>query len=152
MLVKIKRIDKGIPLPRYETPGSVAFDLAARGNVSIKPGERADIPMNVVVGTPPGFMLMLAPRSSLCRKKGLVMPNSVGVIDQDYCGPGDELHVQAWNIGRETVTIERGERIAQAIFVKIGTAEWEEVDEVSHQDRGRFGTTGGYSSGPTTNH
>jgi dUTP pyrophosphatase len=146
MLVKIKRVDKDLPLPRYETPGSVAFDLSARETVSINPGERADIPANVVVGTPPGYMLMLAPRSSLCRKKNLVMPNSVGIIDQDYCGPGDELHIQVWNIGRETATIERGERLAQGIFVKIDRADWEETDEISPNDRGRFGTTGGYST------
>ncbi len=145
MLIKIKRIDKSLPLPRHETAGSVAFDLSARETVSVAAGGRADIPANLVVATPPGYMLMLAPRSSLCRKKNLVMPNSVGIIDQDYCGPNDELHVQVWNIGPETVTIERGERIAQGIFVRIDRAEWNEIDEASAPDRGRFGTTGGYA-------
>jgi dUTP pyrophosphatase len=145
MLIKIKRIDKDLPLPRYETPGSVAFDLAARTPAEIEPGERADIPVNLVVGTPPGFMLLVAARSSLARKKNLMLVNSVAVIDQDYCGPNDELHMQVWNIGKEKTTIERGEHLFQGIFVSIDKADWEEVDEVSPHNRGRFGSTGGYS-------
>jgi dUTP pyrophosphatase len=103
------------------------------------------VPANVIVVTPPGYMFMIAPRSSLSRKKNLVMPNSVGIVDQDFCGPNDEVHVQLWNISKEPVTVERGERIAQGMFVKIERAEWNEVEDTGKPTRGGFGSTGGYA-------
>lgn len=149
MIIDIKRVDKDLPLPKHETPGSVAFDLLVRQSTAIEPGKIVLVPMNVIVCTPPGYMLMLAPRSSLSRKKNLVMANSIGVIDQDFCGPGDEIHCQLWNIGPETVTVERGERLAQGVFVKIERAEWNETDDLGPASRGGFGSTGGYTDRAT---
>jgi dUTP pyrophosphatase len=146
MFVSIKRIDKDLPLPKHETAGSVAFDLIVRKTMTVKPNEIVLVPMNVIVATPPGYMFMIAPRSSLSRKKNLVMPNSVGVIDQDFCGPNDEVLIQLWNIGKEPTTIERGERVAQGMFVKIERAEWNEVEDTGKPSRGGFGSTGGYSA------
>jgi dUTP pyrophosphatase len=144
MLVTIHRIDKTLPLPRHETTGAVAFDLMVRETMTIAPDEIVAVPVNIIVATPPGYMFMIAARSSLARKKRLVLPNSVGVIDQDYCGPNDEVHVQLWNIGKEPSTVERGERIAQAMFVKIERAEWNEIEKIDGESRGGFGSTGGY--------
>jgi len=146
MLVTIHRIDKTLPLPRHETTGAVAFDLMVRETMTIAPDEIVAVPVNIIVATPPGYMFMIAARSSLARKKRLVLPNAVGVIDQDYCGPNDEVHVQLWNIGKEPSTVERGERIAQAMFVKIERAEWSEVEKIDGASRGGFGSTGGYVS------
>lgn len=146
MLVTIKRIDKELPLPRHETAGAVAFDLAARESVTIASGGIGLVPANVVVCTPPGYMLMLAARSSLAVKKNLMLANGVGVIDQDYSGNDDELKISLLNIGKEAVTVERGERIAQGIFMKIERAEWNEVEKIDTPSRGSFGTTGGYIS------
>ena len=87
-------------------------------------------------------MLLLAPRSSMPRKKGLISPHGMGIIDQDYHGEKDELLVQVMNITKEPVTVERGERIAQGIFVRIEKAEWTEVDGHGAETRGGFGTTG----------
>ncbi len=148
MLVTVKRIDKTLPLPRHETSGSVGFDLSARESVTIEPGKTGTVKLNIIASTPPGYMLMLAPRSSLARKKNLMMPNSIGVIDQDYCGPADEIVAPLWNIGLETVTIERGERVAQGIFVKIDRVEWQENDGLEGNSRGGFGSTGGYKQQP----
>lgn len=145
MIVKIKRIDKELPLPKHETSGSVAFDLAPREDVTIEPGTWGAARLNVIACTPPGYMLMLAPRSSLFRKKNLVLPNSVGVIDQDYCGPEDEIIAPLWNIGKESVTVKRGERIIQGIFVRIDKVEWEETENLENATRGNFGSTGGYA-------
>ncbi|MDH5596602.1 MAG: dUTP diphosphatase, partial [Candidatus Peregrinibacteria bacterium] len=64
MKVKIKRIDKTLPLPIYETGGSVGFDLLAREDITIKPDEITLIPANVIVEVPQGYALILASRSS----------------------------------------------------------------------------------------
>jgi len=145
MIIDIKRIDPSLPLPRHETPGSVAFDLFARESATIAPGEIGLVPANVIVCTPPGYLLLLAARSSLPRKKGLMLANSVGIIDQDYCGPEDELKIQLWNFTKHPATVERGERIGQGMFVRIERAEWNEVETITGPSRGGIGSTGGYT-------
>lgn len=142
MKVKIKRIDKTLPLPIYKTAGAVAFDLILREDAIINPGEIKRMPCNVVVDIPEGYMLMLAPRSSMPYKKpGLIQANSIGVIDQDYCGPSDELKFSAYNTSDKPISLSRGETLTQAIFVKIEKAELVEVDEMDAPNRGGFGTT-----------
>lgn len=140
MKVSITRIDTSLPLPSYESRGATGFDLITRKTTVIEPGKIALVPGNVIVKVPDGFTLLIIPRSSLPRKKALVCPHSLGVIDQDYCGSEDELLVQVQNISDEPVTVERGERIAQGLFVKVGVAEWEEV-EANGKSRGGFGST-----------
>lgn len=142
MKIQVQRVDPTLPLPTYATSGAVAFDVVTRETTVVEPGAIALIPGNVIVKVPDGFMLMVAPRSSMPRKKGLVFPHGVGILDQDYHGPKDELLVQVQNITKEPVTVERGERIAQAVFVRIEKAEWEEVDDHGAETRGGFGSTG----------
>ena len=90
---------------------------------------------------PPGYMLMVCLRSSTPRKLGLLMPQGVGIVDNDYCGEEDELKIQVYNFTDEVVKVERGSRIAQGIFVRVGTAEWNEVEQMSAASRGGFGST-----------
>lgn len=142
MHVSVQRIDPSLPLPRYESAGAVGFDLLTRETTVVAPGAIALVPSNVIVRVPEGHMLIVAPRSSLPRKKGLVCPHSIGIIDCDYHGPGDELLVQVQNITEHPVTVERGERIAQGLFVRIDRAEWEEVEDHGAKTRGGFGSTG----------
>ena len=132
--VKIKRVDTDLPLPVYSTAGSVGFDLLCREDTEIAP-------RMLIVQTPPGYMLLLTMRSSTASRKGLLMPNGVGVIDQDYSGEGDELLLSVYNFRDAAVTVLRGERIAQGIFVPIMRVVWNEVDEVG-KGRGGFGSTG----------
>lgn len=139
--VDIKRIDPGLPLPTYATPGSVGFDLVCREDTEIAPRKLGLIPGNVIVRTPPGYMLMLTLRSSTPRRKGLLIPNGIGIIDQDYCGEGDELMVLVFNFREEAVMVKRGERIAQGIFIPITRATWNEVEDMG-KGRGGFGSTG----------
>ena len=141
MKVKIKRVDKSLPLPTYQTAGSVGFDIYSREDVEISSHEIALIPGNIIVETPPGYMLLVALRSSTPRKKGLIKPHGIGVIDNDYCGEGDEIKVQVYNNTDHVVKVEKGERIAQGIFVKIDKFDWEEVDMMG-KTRGGFGSTG----------
>lgn len=142
MHVQIQRIDSTLPLPKYETAGAVGFDLITRETTIIEPGKIGLVPGNVIVKVPEGHALIILPRSSLPRKKALVCPHSLGVIDQDYHGPQDEIFVQVQNISDHPVTVERGERIAQGLFVRVDRAEWMEVDSHGTETRGGFGSTG----------
>jgi len=142
MQVRIKRIDTTLPLPIYKTAGSVGFDLVTRETTVVQPGEIARIPSNVVVQTPPGYMLLVTMRSSTpIKKPGLIKPHAVGVVDQDYCGPEDEIRFQVQNVSQVPVTVERGEQIGQGIFVRVERAEFEELTALEGASRGGFGST-----------
>lgn len=140
--IQIKKLDPSIQIPEYQTNGSVGFDLAASQEVTINPGEIQLIPTGLVVKVPVGLMLMLVSRSSTPRKKGLTKPHSIGIIDQDYCGETDELKIQVYNFTDSPVVLNKGDRIAQGIFVPVVKAEFLEVDSHNQESRGGFGSTG----------
>jgi dUTP pyrophosphatase len=142
MDVFVQRIDSTLPLPQYQSIGAAAFDFVTRENTTIAPKAIGLVPGNVIVKVPEGYALLVLPRSSLPRKKGLICPHSLGLIDQDYHGPKDEIFVQVQNITDQPITVERGERIAQGLFVKIDRATFKEVDSHGAETRGGFGSTG----------
>lgn len=144
MKVKIKRIDKSLPLPIYETDGSVGFDIIAREDMNVPAKEIAMIPSGLIVEVPPKYMLIVASRSSTPIKRGLTPPHGFGIIDHDYCGSEDEIKVLVYNFTDKDVLIKRGEKIAQGVFVRIDKFEWEEVNDILKGSRGGFGSTGGY--------
>ena len=139
--IKIKRFDKGLPLPEHKTAGAAAFDLTAREAVEILPGTVGMVHLNIAVETPPGYFMLLAARSSI-HKKGLIKPNGIGIIDPDFCGDEDEVRGTYYNFTDKPVVIEKGERIAQAVFVPIARFGWQEVEKMGNKNRGGFGTTG----------
>ncbi|MCR4312102.1 MAG: dUTP diphosphatase [Candidatus Uhrbacteria bacterium] len=141
MQVNIKRLSPSTPLPEYKTPGACAFDLAVTEGGILAPGERKFFRTGLVVCVPANHVLILAPRSSNA-KKGVRLANGIGIIDQDYCGPTDELKLALHNVGDAPYTVESGERIAQGMFVPITRAEFTEVTELAAPNRGGFGTTG----------
>lgn len=141
MIVDIQRVDNTIPLPKYESHGAVGFDLITRQTTTIEPHQIGLVPGNVIIRVPEGYALLIIPRSSLPRKKALICPHSLGVIDQDYHGPDDEIFVQVQNASNKPVTVERGERIAQGLLVKVGIAQWNEVEKHKENSRGGFGST-----------
>ena len=149
MPVKIKRIDRSLPLPEYVTEGSCGFDMYTRTETTIQPNEIVLLPSNLIIETPAGHVLILAPRSSLAKKKGLVMPNSMGIIDQDYSGEHDEILIQVQNTTNQPVTVSRGERIAQGIFLRTDRVVWAEVESMQEASRGGIGSTGGYQEEQT---
>ncbi|HNW71329.1 MAG TPA: dUTP diphosphatase [Candidatus Paceibacterota bacterium] len=140
MKVKIKRIDKTLPLPIYHTEGAVAFDLYSRVDTVIQPKTLERLPTNIIIATPKGYMLEIKDRSSTLKKKGLLV--TTGYIDNDYCGESDEILLQVYNLNDNSVEIEKGERLGQGVFIKIDLAEWEEVESMNNNSRGGFGTTG----------
>jgi len=142
MILKIKRIDKNLPLPAYQTNGSVAFDLYSRINTTIKPKTIKLIPTNLIVQVPKGYMLFIALRSSTPQKKGLLLQNGVGIIDQDYCGKKDEIKMQLYNFTDKKIKISKGERLCQAVLVKIAPqVQFKEIN-IKSKSRGGFGSTG----------
>ncbi len=140
--IQIKKLDPSLEIPQYQTNGSVGFDLPSSADVTINPGEIQLIPTGLVVKVPVGLMLMLVSRSSTPRKKGLTKPHSIGIIDQDYCGETDELKIQVYNFTNQPVKIQKGDRIAQGIFVPVVKAQFVEVDSHNQESRGGFGSTG----------
>jgi dUTP pyrophosphatase len=141
MEVHIQRIDKDLPLPRYETSGSVGFDILARMDTVVEAGKIALVPGNIIVEVPEGYMLTVASRSSTPLKKGLLTPHGIGIIDQDYCGPEDEIKIQVYNFTNADVQIKRGDKIAQGVFVRVDTFSWKEQDTMLKPSRGGFGST-----------
>ena len=140
-IIKIKRFDKEIPLPKYKTESAAAFDLCARVGVQIPAKEFKYVPLNVAVETPPGYFLLLVARSST-HKKGIWMANGVGIGDPDFSGDGDEYSAVYYNFTDKPVLIEKGERIAQGLIVKREPVKWQEVDVMENKPRGGWGTTG----------
>ncbi len=145
MKVKIKRLNPDVELPKYHTDESAAFDLASNEDITVQPREVVTVKTGLIVEAPHGHFFLVAPRSSMPRKKGLMMPHSIGIIDRDYSGPNDEVMIQVYNFTDKPVEIKKGERFAQGMFLQVDRVEWDEVDEVRKDSRGGLGSTGGYN-------
>ncbi|HEX6509451.1 MAG TPA: dUTP diphosphatase [Chloroflexota bacterium] len=142
MRVPVTRVDPTLPLPEYATPGAAGFDFVCRTPTTVEPGKLAYIPANAVICVPENYVLIVALRSGTPRRKGLLSPGGIGVIDPDYCGPEDEIQIQVYNFTVAPVHVERGERIAQGILMPFVRCEWDETEPRSRTSRGGFGSTG----------
>ena len=141
--VRIHRLDPAVALPKYETDGAAGFDLAAREDTVIPGGAVALIATGLVIEVPRGHFLGIFARSSTPLKRGLMVANGVGVIDEDYCGPADEIKIQVLNFTHAPVTVARGDRIAQGLLLPVARAEWHETGApLRRESRGGFGATG----------
>ncbi len=142
MRLNLTRVDRELPLPAYATAGSVAFDVYARTETTVAPKTVALIPTNLIVQVPEGYAFLLCSRSSTPVKKGLLTPHGFGIVDQDFCGPNDELRAQVYNFTDAPITVARGERIAQALLVPIAKCDLQETEVATAASRGGFGSTG----------
>lgn len=143
MQIKIKRIDTTLPLPEYKTSKAAAFDLYTRENITIPAGGWGKAPSNFIIQTPLGHALIISARSSLAKHyPGLFLANGIGLVDNDYCGPNDEILISLYNFSNQDITIERGARVAQAFVIKIDQMQIKEISEITENDRGGFGSTG----------
>ena len=136
-------LDKDIKIPERATKTSAGYDLASAEDVLIKPKEIVLIKTGLKVSIPKDEVLLVFPRSSLAMKRGLMMSNGVGVVDADYYNNNDNeghLMIPLINFTDHDVLVERGERVAQGIFVKYGTT----ADDVSSDElrKGGFGSSG----------
>mgnify|MGYP000680995009 CR=1 FL=1 len=146
MRLKIYRINKTLPLPRYMTEHSSGMDLFASidTDVIIQPGGYALIPTGIKIEIPTGYEAQIRPRSGLAYKYGVTILNSPGTVDSDYRG---EIKVIMINHGREPFKVKKQMRIAQLVITRVVHAEIEEVEMAeelneSNRSEGGFGHTG----------
>lgn len=140
--LKIKLLEDGLPLPRYQHDGDAGLDLPSRIDYRLEPGGRARIPTGVAVAIPRGYAGFVMVRSGLAARHGISCVNSPGLIDAGYRG---EIVVILLNTDRrEPFLIHRGDRIAQLVLQKVVEATIVPVDELDATTRGDggFGSTG----------
>ncbi len=134
---------RDLPPPAPASPGSSGYDLrAALGDeLILAPGVRALVPTGLFLEIPRGWEAQVRPRSGLALRHGVGVLNAPGTIDSDYRG---EVGVILVNWGSEPFTLRRGDRIAQLVFARVETVEWQEVDTLDDSERGPggFGSTG----------
>jgi dUTP pyrophosphatase len=138
------RIGDSIPLPTYASDGSAGLDLRAclETALTLQPGQTFLIPTGMAIYLrDPGYAGMILPRSGLGHKHGIVLGNLVGLIDSDYQG---QLFVSCWNRGKNSFTIEIGDRVAQLVIVPVAQVKFNKVDSFDSSERGAsgFGSTG----------
>lgn len=140
--VDVQRLDPEMPLPTYAHPGDAGIDLHARESIVIpRGGGRVLMPTGIAVAIPLGWAGFVLPRSGLALEHGLSVVNSPGLIDSAYRG---ELKVVLINTDpTDDYEVARGDRIAQLVLQRVGGVTWNEVDELSGDDRGGgFGHSG----------
>ena len=129
--------------PLYASPGAAGADLraAVAEPLVVAPGARLVVPTGLVLEIPAGFEGQVRARSGLALKRGLALANGVGTIDADYRG---EVGVVIVNLGNESVTLSRGDRIAQLVIAPVARAVFEEAPLLGETARGEggFGSTG----------
>lgn len=116
-------------------------DLRAAETVELKAGEYKLIPLGVAMELPTGYEAIVASRSSTFKHHGILLANSLGVIDNSYCGDGDEWNFLAY--ATRDVVIRKNERICQFRIQKNQPkVKFEVVDSLDNDDRGGIGSTG----------
>jgi dUTP pyrophosphatase len=143
--VLLTRLDEGVPVPSYATPGDAGADLVTTTDVVIAPGERTVVGTGVAIALPTGYAAFVHPRSGLAARVGLSVVNTPGTIDSGYRG---EIRICLINHDlREPIELRRGDRIAQLVVQRVEHAVFREVAELDATRRGAggYGSTGGHA-------
>jgi len=141
--VALLRLDPGVPAPRYAHDGDAGADLAAAEDVVLEPGQRALVGTGVALALPVGWVGLVHPRSGLAARHGVTIVNAPGTVDSGYRG---EIKVCLLNTdSRHSVTLRRGDLIAQLVVQHVARARFVEVPELPSTERGAggHGSTGG---------
>ena len=135
----VRRLDPTLPLPSYAHAGDAGADLLAREPAVIAPrGGRALIPTGIALAIPEGHAGFVVPRSGLALRHGITCLNTPGLIDAGY---RDELKCLLINHDPvQPYRVERGDRIAQLVILRVEEIRFLPVDELAASDRG----TGGF--------
>lgn len=139
-IIKVKRFVNGVLLPKMGSAAAAGMDFYQPESVVVEPHQTQYVTLGLAMEIPKGYMLMLAPRSSMS-KTPLVIPNSFGVIDADYRG---EIKGIFKNTSDDEYLIQKGDRLLQGILVPVGALKLLEVDELTETVRGAggIGSTG----------
>jgi dUTP pyrophosphatase len=130
--------------PEYAYPTDSGFDLYSTEEVEIVPFGRKLVPTGLHFDIPDGYEIQVRSKSGLALKQGLMVLNSPGTVDQGYTG---EIKVILFNISKNNVIINKGQKIAQAVVSPVVSGKWIElvkVDDIDDKDRSDngFGSTG----------
>lgn len=138
--IRIKYLKEITPL-EYIEDKSDWIDLRSAEDIYLKKGDFALIPLGVAMEIPEGYEAHIAPRSSTFKKLGLIQTNSVGVIDNTFCGNTDEWKMPVY--ATKDTHIKFNQRICQfRIFKNQPRINFKVVDDLENESRGGFGTTG----------
>lgn len=136
-IVEVKYFDKRCKL---EQNGDW-IDLKAAKDFHYHAGDALMIPLGVAMKLPKGYEAHMLPRSSTFKRYGIIMTNSMGIIDEAYCGDDDQWHFPAWALREGRIKV--GSRIAQFRVVKHQPAlHFAETSRLGYKNRGGFGSTG----------
>lgn len=139
--IKIKYFSDEIERLRYIDGKSDWIDLRAAETVSIKAGEFHMIPLGVAMKLPEGYEAHVVPRSSTFKNYGLIMTNSMGIVDNSYCGPEDQWFIPVYAM-RDT-KVNFNDRICQfRIMENQPHIDFVEDSLEGEINRGGFGSTG----------
>lgn len=140
--VLIHRINPLAPLPTYAKGGDAGADLMSMIDFTLSPGARQLVPTGIAIALPDGYVALVHPRSGLALKHGITVLNAPGTIDAGFRG-----EIQCILINHdleESISIKKGERIAQLVIQKVEHANFIEVCGLPSSGRGSdgFGSTG----------
>lgn len=142
----LQKIDTGLPAPAYAYAGDGGVDLLSVGHFELPPFKRALVPCGISLAIPAGYAGLVIPRSGLAIKHGVSLVNSPGLIDSNYRG---EIKAVLVNLDpEETFFIERGDRIAQLVIIRVPEVSFKPCEGLPQTDRGEegFGSSGVSSS------
>lgn len=138
--IKVCYVDKEMPKIEKINVGDW-IDLRSRVELDYKAGDYLQIPLGIIVQLPNGYEAIEAPRSSTFKKYGIIMCNSIGIIDNSYCGPGDEWNFLGYAL--RDGHIDKYDRICQFRILKsMPYTEIVEIEEPEGESRGGIGSTG----------
>ncbi|MFW6002738.1 MAG: dUTP diphosphatase [archaeon] len=140
--VDVKRLHKDAIIPYYAHDGDAGFDFFTIEDLEIQSDETKLVKTGLSMAIPNGFEIQVRPRSGLSLNTGLIITNSPGTVDSTYRG---EIGIIVRNTADETITLDKGSKIAQGVLKKVPVAYFREVDELPETERGTggFGSTGG---------
>lgn len=142
--VQVKKLNPDAIFPKYAYELDSGFDLFSMEQVTLPPLSRTLIPTGLSFNIPEGFEIQVRSKSGLAINLGLIVLNSPGTVDRGYTG---EIKVPMFNTNSESVIIEKGMKVGQAVLCPVVCGKFvnfEEVKELNESERGNsgFGSTG----------
>mgnify|MGYP002634375307 CR=1 FL=1 len=141
LIVKWKKLHPRAVIPEYSHDGDSGCDLFCLEDTMLENDKITLVPTGLSVEIPTGYELQIRPRSGMTLKYGLIIPNSPGTVDSGYRG---HIQIMMYPLLNNRFEIGEGDRIAQAVIIKVERPTFRVVEELSESDRGDggFGSTG----------